>query len=171
MIILFNNYEDKMFEYVKAIRRTVFIDEQGADESAVIDEKDMQSATSFAIVCENDECVATGRITLIDGVYKIGRVAVLGSQRGKGTGKINPNPPTLKQFCLGLITMKSFGLGVIRCKVNEFQYTMKEILVDAQLHAVQFYEKLGFTPTGDSEIWDIGIRHLPMRKDFYGKEE
>lgn len=149
MIILFNNYEDKMFEYVKAIRRTVFIDEQGADESAVFDEKDMQSATSFALVCENDECVATGRITLIDGAYKIGRVAVLGSQRGKGTGK------RLIEFL---------------CRSAE-DMGAKEIFVDAQLHAVQFYEKLGFTPTGDSEIWDIGIRHLPMRKDFYGKEE
>ena len=142
MIRLFNDYNSPEFEQVKAIRKTVFIDEQHAETSAVFDEKDKDASTVFALVTDSDSPVATGRLTLEGECFKIGRVAVLQSERGKGTGK------RLIEFL---------------CK--EAQKNGRPVIVNAQLHAVSFYEKLGFKPTGEDEIIEIGITHLPMRKD------
>ena len=142
MIILFEDCRSKEFGYVKEIRKRVFVDEQHADDSAVFDELDQQDETLFALVIENERCVATGRLVKLGDAYKIGRVAVLGSERGKGTGK------RLIEFLCGAAEEQG----------------AEEILVDAQLHAVPFYERLGFTPTGENEKYDIGILHLPMRK-------
>ncbi len=143
MIMLFKNYENAQFEAVKALRKAVFVDEQGADEDAVFDECDKQDDTLFALTVRDGKNVATGRLVKIGDAYKIGRVAVLSSERGKGTGR------ELIEFL---------------CKRAE-EFGAKKIIVDAQLHAVTFYEKLGFRPTGEKEKYDIGILHLPMRKD------
>ena len=142
MIILFEDYRIKEFGYVKEIRKRIFVDEQGADESAVFDELDREDTTLFALTVEKNICVATGRIVKLGNAYKIGRVAVLDSERGKGAGK------KMIEFL---------------CRAAE-DNGAEEILVDAQLHAVPFYEKLGFVPTGEKEKYDIGILHLPMRK-------
>ena len=145
MILIFEGYEGHEFTLVKEIRRAVFVESQGADESAVFDDLDTNDDTRFALVMKDEtHAVATGRITRCEENYKLGRIAVLESERGCGTGK-----KLVNALCR---EAKECGA--------------REIFVDAQLHAVPFYEKLGFTPTGEKEKYDIGILHLPMRKEL-----
>lgn len=132
------------FENVMHIRNTVFEKEQGAVAEEELDCYDDDSKTVYVLLYDGDEPVATGRIALTPKGYKIGRIAVLKSQRGRGVGAV-----LVKTLC-----DKAVDSGA------EF------VLVDSQLHAVPFYEKLGFSPTGESEITDRGIIHLPMRKHY-----
>lgn len=130
------------FEHVMHIRNTVFEIEQGAIAEEELDSYDGAAETLYALVYDGDEPVATGRIANTPKGLKIGRIAVLKSRRGRGTGALLVNA----------LCDKALSLGA------------ESILVDAQRHAVPFYEKLGFSPTGESEITDRGIIHLPMRK-------
>ena len=70
---------------------------------------------------------------------KIGRIAVLKEYRGKHYGATVVNA----------VVAKSIEAGAER------------IYVDAQNHAVNFYEKLGFRICG-RELVDRGIVHTPM---------
>lgn len=142
MNIEFFNCDNSKFNIAMSIRNLVFEDEQGAIADEEIDTYDSDKNTVFALVYDNDNAVATGRIARLQNGFKIGRIAVLKSQRGKGTGA----------FLVDSLCQKCVDLGA------------KKIYVDSQLHAVEFYEKLGFYPTGESEIIDRGIRHLPMVK-------
>lgn len=143
MILLFKDYKTDMFEAVKEIRRGVFLDEQGAQSEAVLDRLDALDTTRFALCIDSDNnAVATGRIVKYKDGVKIGRIAVLKTERGKGTGK-----KLVEFLCSG-----AEDLGA------------KKVYVDSQLHAVEFYKKLGFEPTGEDEIYDIGKAHLPMVK-------
>lgn len=142
MKTVFINHTSPEFKDVMYIRNTVFEKEQGAIAEEELDCYDADDKTVYTLLYENDKPVATGRIACTPYGFKIGRIAVLKSQRGRGTGAV-----LVKTLC-----DKAMELGA------EF------VLVDAQLHAVPFYEKLGFSPTGEREITDRGIIHLPMRK-------
>lgn len=130
------------FESVMHIRNTVFEIEQGAIAEEELDSHDRAAETFYALVYDDNKPIATGRIAYTPKGFKIGRIAVLKDQRGRGTGALLVNA----------LCDKAADLGA------------EYILVDAQLHAVPFYEKLGFSLTGESEITDRGIIHLPMRK-------
>lgn len=142
-ILCFDKNDDK-FNIAMNIRNTVFELEQGAIAEEEIDKYDLSDKTVYLLIYDDNEPCATGRIAFTDKGVKIGRIAVLKSQRGKGTGKY-----LVEQLC-----DKAVELGA------------KEIFVDSQLHAVGFYEHLGFEKTGESEITDRGIRHLPMIKRY-----
>ena len=131
---------DSEFKKVKEIRTAVFTNEQGADKNE-FDSYDSDERTLYCLIEDNGEAVATGRLAFIDKGIKLGRIAVLKSERGKGTGRL-----LVESLCV---------------KADELD---NDVFVDAQLHAVPFYEKLGFTATGEKEITDRGILHLPMRK-------
>lgn len=142
-ILCFDKNDDK-FNIAMNIRNTVFELEQGAIAEEEIDKYDLSDKTVYLLIFDDNEPCATGRIAFTDKGVKIGRIAVLKSQRGRGTGKY-----LVEQLC-----DKAVELGA------------KEIFVDSQLHAVGFYECLGFEKTGESEITDRGIRHLPMIKRY-----
>lgn len=142
-IFCFDKNDDK-FNIAMNIRNTVFELEQGAIAEEEIDKYDLSDKTIYLLIYDDNEPCATGRIAFTDKGVKIGRIAVLKSQRGKGTGKY-----LVEQLC-----DKAVELGA------------KDIFVDSQLHAVGFYERLGFEKTGESEITDRGIRHLPMIKRY-----
>jgi predicted GNAT family N-acyltransferase len=144
MIIKFVNSSSLEFELVMKIRNTVFELEQGAIADEEIDEYDKSNDTVYALIYDNDEPVATGRIAKTNNGYKIGRIAVLKSQRGKGVGALLVNT----------LCDKAVQMGA------------NDVLVDSQLHAIPFYEKQGFEIISDKEIIDRGIRHLPMRKHY-----
>lgn len=137
--IIFIDCNDPRFELVKEIRTTVFSNEQGAIASEEFDEYD--AISTFALLYEDDKCVATARLVKADFGFKIGRIAVLKSSRGKGYGAIIVNA----------VTEMAFDMGA------------DEVLVDAQNYAVPFYERLGFIVTGQ-EIIDRGLPHIPMRR-------
>ncbi|MFR5371086.1 MAG: GNAT family N-acetyltransferase, partial [Eubacterium sp.] len=67
-------------------------------------------------------------------------IAVVCSARGTGCGAF-----LVKSLCQ-------------MCK----KQNIHTVYVDSQLHAVGFYEKLGFRSTGEPTVIDRGIEHLPM---------
>ena len=101
---------------------------------------DSDPKTLFALVEENGVPVATGRIAFMSKGVKIGRIAVVRSARGTGCGAF-----LVKSLCQ-------------MCK----KQNIHTVYVDSQLHAVGFYEKLGFRSTGEPTVIDRGIEHLPM---------
>lgn len=125
------------FEFVKSIRTCVFTNEQGADADSEFDEYD--STSLFALLYDENEPVGTARIAKTAAGFKIGRIAILKSCRGKGYGA----------DIVSAVTDKAFEMGA------------DKVFVDAQNYAVPFYEKLGFRVIG-AEITDRGLPHIPM---------
>ena len=68
-----------------AIRREVFIDEQGVPEAEEIDDLD---AGAIHLLARDDQGrpMGTARLLVLDGTGKIGRVAVRKPARGTGLG-------------------------------------------------------------------------------------
>lgn len=140
MTVKFISYDSKDFDIVKKIRNDVFEKEQGAIAEQEFDSFDSDPKTLFALVEENGTPVATGRIAFMQKGVKIGRIAVVRTARGGGYGAF-----LVKSLCR-------------KCK----EQNIHTVYVDSQLHAVGFYEKLGFRPTGENTVIDRGIEHLPM---------
>lgn len=125
-----------------ALRKIVFIDEQGVSIEDEIDGLDDQAIHLLAKV--NGRPVGTARL-LIDGeTGKIGRVCVLQDARGLGLGAA--------LICAGVDELR---------KNNQ----VRQVKLGAQVHALGFYEKLGFHPVGDVYD-DAGIPHRDMIQVF-----
>jgi len=129
---------DGEYQAALRIRRIVFVEEQGGP---LEDEPDAQDpgAHHFVMV-EDGEIIGAARIyRLAEGVAKIGRVCVLAEHRGRG---------------LGMVLMRELlrharPLGAER------------VVLDAQTHALGFYQRLGFHAVGE-EFLDAGIPHRRM---------
>jgi predicted GNAT family N-acyltransferase len=120
---------------ISAIRRQVFIVEQGVSEALELDSRD--SLYTHALAVDNDgNGIATGRLTS-DG--KIGRMAVLRAWRGRGLGSA-----ILK---LLINTARKQGLDYVE--------------LNAQVHATEFYAEHGFVESGDT-FMEAGIEHINM---------
>ena len=126
---------------VLEVRRVVFIVGQDVPEHEERDGKDDEAI--HLIAHDDGKAVGTARILLLDGVGKIGRVAVLDEQRGRGLGK--------EIMLAALAELRREGVG--RAKLA------------AQTHAVGFYEALGFVAEGP-EFMDAGIPHRNMLLDL-----
>lgn len=142
MTIEYLDFNDKKFDIVKKIRYDVFEAEQGAILTEELDEYDHSSDTVYLLLLDGDKALATGRIAKAQNGFKIGRIAVVKSERGKGLGAVLVNA----------LCDKAYEMGA------------EKILVDAQLHAIPFYEKLGFSIIDNKTIIDRGIEHMPMVK-------
>lgn len=121
-----------------ALRRAVFIDEQGVSAAEEVDGRDGNALHLLALV--DGIPMGCARILVGDGVAKIGRVCVLKQARGSGLGA------ALIRACLD--TVRALD-GVTTAKLG------------AQIHALAFYEKLGFTAFGPVYD-DAGIAHRDM---------
>lgn len=121
-----------------ALRRTVFIDEQGVSEAEEVDGQDANALHLLARL--DDQPVGTARLLTFDDTVKIGRVCVLQDQRGTG-----------------------LGAELIRASVRFASDlpNVRRVKLGAQLHALAFYEKLGFTAFGPVYD-DAGIDHRDM---------
>jgi predicted GNAT family N-acyltransferase len=131
-----------------AIRRRVFVEEQGVLESIEIDQHDVigracaeDSDTQHVLAMLGGLPVATGRLILedSDGRLHIGRVAVLAEQRGRGLGRA---------VMAGLHDLAR-------------QRGATAVTLAAQLHAIGFYERLGYVARGEIFL-DAGIEHRWM---------
>lgn len=124
----------------QALRRVVFIDEQGVSEADEVDGLDNRAIHLLA--WDGDCPVGTARLLVKGPVGKIGRVCVLPEVRGSG-----------------------LGAALIRAALAEFgrQPGVEEAYLGAQSHATGFYEKLGFVVEGE-EFLDAGIPHRHMRR-------
>lgn len=119
-----------------AIRERVFVREQGVPVELEQDAEDQRCLHALAELA--GQTVATGRLTT-DG--HIGRVAVLREARGRGIGG-----------------------QILEALVAEARRRgLTEALLNAQLHALPFYERHGFVAYGPV-FDDAGIPHRAMRR-------
>ena len=120
-----------------ALRRAVFIEEQGVSEAEEMDDLDGQAIHFLGWI--EGRPVATARIFVEGETGKIGRVCVLAEARGTGA-----------------------GLALMRATIAALRERgAKTAKLSSQTHAMPFYEKLGFVAYG-SEYPDAGIPHRDM---------
>lgn len=125
-----------------AIRREVFIDEQGVPEGLELDGRDRE-ATHFLARLDG-EPVGTARLREYgDGVGKVERVAVREPHRGEGWGERL--------------------MAAVESRAREAGY--ERVRLAAQLPVVDFYERLGYEVVGE-EFVDAGIPHRSMEKSL-----
>lgn len=121
-------------EACKAIRREVFVLEQGVDEAIDIDGKDESCAHLLLYVGE--ETVGTARIRKTGRGTKLERIAIRSSHRGQGLGEL-----------------------VVRCAlslIDEAPY------IHAQMASLGFYTRLGFVQEKAEIFYEANIPHTTM---------
>lgn len=121
-----------------AVRRAVFIDEQGICEADEYDGED--DACRHLLALRAGTPVGTARLATRGHRLKVQRVCVLKAHRGAGIGE-----------------------ALMTAAIDEARRTpaITEVTLGAQLQALAFYERLGFTPHG--EIYqDAAIPHRHM---------
>ena len=124
---------------LRAVRRAVFIVEQGVPEELEWDEFDPQSVHALA-VDSRGRPVGCGRL-LKDG--HIGRMAVLEDWRGRGVGAA---------LLLRLVELAR-------------EAGHRRAILNAQISAMPFYARYGFTATGEA-FEEAGILHRIMDRSF-----
>lgn len=128
-----------------ALRRAVFIEEQGVSQEDEVDGRDGEAIHLLAVA--DGTPVGTARILLGSDYGKIGRVCVLTEARGEG-----------------------IGAQLIRAAVERLRGIpgIVEARLGAQTHAMGFYERLGFVSYGITYL-DAGIPHRDMRLRLHPK--
>ncbi len=131
----------ELYEILKA-RASIFIMEQNINYQDM-DDIDYKSIHFFYM--ENDKVVAYLRAFYKDDdkeIVQIGRVLTL--EHGKGLGKklIENSLPEIKK-----------------------RLPSKKIMMDAQTHAISFYEQFGFDVTSE-EFLEEGIMHVQMELEL-----
>ncbi len=126
----------------RALRRSVFIEEQGVSEADEVDDLDNQAIHLIAI--DGDRPVGSARLLVLGEIGKVGRVCVLREARGTG---------------LGAALMQA---AVAECRKLP---GVRRVKLGAQSHALGFYERLGFVAFGP-EYLDAGIAHRDMILDL-----
>ncbi|WP_306118458.1 MULTISPECIES: GNAT family N-acetyltransferase [unclassified Roseitalea] len=124
-----------------AIRHAVFVVEQGVEPALERDGLDEQCLHYLGFA--GGEAVATARVRVLADRFKVQRVAVLPSHRGKGLGA------ALMRFMMADLAGRPEAAG-------------RHLFLSSQVHAMAFYEKLGFVACSD-EFMDAGIAHRDMR--------
>ncbi|MCB6177749.1 GNAT family N-acetyltransferase [Rhodobacter sp. Har01] len=122
----------------RALRRAVFIEEQGVSEEDELDGLD--GAAIHLLARQDGRPVGCARLLVQGEVGKVGRVCVLPQARGTG-----------------------LGAALMRAAVQELRRIpgIRKVKLGAQTHALGFYERLGFTATGP-EYLDAGLPHRDM---------
>ncbi|CAM3865386.1 GNAT family N-acetyltransferase [Cohnella lubricantis] len=130
----------------KQIRKAVFVDEQGVDESLEWDEYDVSpEACHHFLITDDGEPVATGRWREYKpGIAKFQRIAVLSPYRGRSVGR------------LLMETMET----------DARESGCSGVILDAQCTAEPFYRKLGYEAVSPETFLDAGILHVRMGKNW-----
>ncbi|MCD2138734.1 GNAT family N-acetyltransferase [Salinicoccus halitifaciens] len=132
-----------LYDYCLDIRMKVFVEEQDVPADIEVDEHE-DICTHFVLFDDSGEPVGTVRYRpLEDGMIKIERMAVLKPHRGKGYGY-------------------DLMEGVHR---HAKSAGYKSAKLGAQVHAIPFYEKLGYSVASD-EFDDAGIPHKYMIREL-----
>ncbi len=120
------------------LRRVVFIEEQGVSLEDEVDGRDGEARHLLA--WDGGAAVGTARLLVEGEVGKIGRVCVLPRTRGLG-----------------------LGAELIRFAVEVFRGVpgVRKVKLGAQIHALGFYERLGFVALGPVYM-DAGMEHRDM---------
>ena|GEM_PF-656047 len=133
------------------VRFAVFVREQDVPAEAEVDWHDTDDGTCVHVIAvtATGRCVATGRM-FDDGprLGRLGRMAVLPAFRSTGIGV--------------------HVLDVLLAEAARRRY--RHIVLDAQMHAIEFYRRRGFEPEGPA-FDDCGIAHQLMRAKLADAEE
>lgn len=125
-----------------AVRRQVFVEEQGISEDLVFD--DCDDDTMYMVVTHRGIVIGTARVRFVEAKQaKLERMAVLRPFRGMGIGK----------------TIVSFLIAELKSKQVE------RVVLHAQYGVVDFYKTCGFNTVG-SPFVEADIRHLRMERKF-----
>ena len=126
----------------RQLRRVVFIEEQGVSEADELDDLDDVALHLLAVL--DGVAVGSARLLVQGEVGKIGRVCVLQQARGAG-----------------------IGAALIRAAVARLRAAagVKKAKLGAQVHALGFYQALGFEAYGPVYD-DAGIEHRDMVLGF-----
>lgn len=133
---------DADLDACKALRRLVFIEEQGVSEAEEIDGLDGEALHLLAR--DGGTPAGTLRIRFPENVAKIERVCVRRENRGRDLGAM------LMRHALDIARQRP---GITQAKLG------------AQLSALAFYERLGFRAYGE-EFLDARIPHRHMVRDL-----
>ncbi|WP_010307491.1 GNAT family N-acetyltransferase [Kurthia senegalensis] len=136
---------EQQLQRALTIRKKVFVEEQHVPLEDEVDELDVLDGPCrhLLITTNEDEAVGTGRVRLIEQYGKLQRVAVLKDMRQFGIGRL----------IIAELETLAKQLGAQKTKL------------DAQVHAIGFYEKLGYTVQSDVFL-DAGIEHVLMTKSL-----
>ena len=128
-----------------AVRKRVFVDEQGVPADLERDGRD-GTAVHFVAYADGGEAVGAARLRRIDGTTgKVERVAVSADRRGEGWGR-------------------RLMAGVEAAAADR---DLTELTVHAQSEVVGFYRRLGYEAEGE-EFEVAGIPHRTMQKSLRG---
>jgi len=122
-------------QQLRAIRNTVFIQEQGVPQELEWDGQD-EGAFHFLALNEVGQAIGCTRL-LASG--QIGRMAVIADHRHRGIGR------------------RLLDVAVEKAKQQRFT----KVSLHAQSQVVEFYRKAGFLPRG-AEFMEAGIPHVAM---------
>ncbi|MFD9716988.1 GNAT family N-acetyltransferase [Streptomyces sp. NPDC059076] len=139
-----------------AVRRAVFIVEQGVSEDIEYDVFDEPEADTVHVVAVDTEGAPLGTGRLLHGpaaaertggdptIGSLGRLAVLRTARGRGV-----------------------GVALVQAVEEAARDRgLKAVDLHAQSHALGFYERLGYAPYGE-EMTEAGIPHRSMRRELH----
>ncbi len=132
--------QTRNFDACRKLRIAVFVWEQGIP---LAEEFDSVDATARHLLVDLQGApLGTARVFVQDGTGRIGRICVLPAGRGLGVGA----------------ALVQYGATLLRRDP-----AVRDIALGAQVHAIPFYEKLGFSVTGPLYD-DAGIAHREMRQ-------
>lgn len=126
------------FKACMTLRYQVFVDEQGVPHEEEQDELD--PIATHLLATDDGAPVGTARVVYQGDVAKIGRVCVTKAARGTGLGA---------KLIAASVELAKKQPGITKAKLG------------AQIQAIRFYEKLGFTICGPVYL-DAGIEHRDM---------
>jgi predicted GNAT family N-acyltransferase len=130
----------QQYEDALSVRMAVFVVEQQIPREEEIDGYE-ESAIHCVAYDEGARPIGAGRLVLMDGYGKVGRMSVLKEQRGTGVGAA----------VLAALEREAASRG------------LPEARLSAQLTAQAFYERNGYVAYGDVYD-DVGIPHIDMKK-------
>ncbi|MGY3438171.1 MULTISPECIES: GNAT family N-acetyltransferase [unclassified Marinovum] len=122
------------------LRFEVFVDEQGVP--AEIERDAYDDIALHLLAVQDGVALGTARVLPNGEIGKIGRVCVVKQARGTGLGAALINAALDEMRADGRFTKAALG---------------------SQIHAIPFYEKLGFAAYGE-EFDDAGIPHRMMER-------
>lgn len=125
-------------ERLTAVRRAVFVEEQGVPVSIELD--DLDAVCRHVLALAGETPIGTGRITPTG---KIGRLAVLPRWRGQGVG--------------GALLQELLRVAA--------EAGLAEVYLHAQVNALGFYEGFGFRASGP-RFEEAGIAHRKMTRSL-----
>lgn len=128
-------------ESARAVRRQVFIGEQGVTEAEELDGLDEEPTTRHVLAVDGTHALGTARLLQErPGLVHIGRVAVLPALRGRGVG--------------ALLMAALEEMALAECAGDDGSVRIE---LSAQVTAIEFYRRLGYKISPqqylDARIW------------------